>query len=191
MFDTSEEMRDVTRFLTGLAAFLALLALPPAVAIGQGAPPDSELDQYVPDLPGGAGDHAVGGGPGGSSNGDSIPPSNLEQLRSTGPVGESAADFFVEAGIASKGPAGQADASEGSQETRKGGNGDDATSVNATSVNAATAESQSLPSALLDALAGDGDEGMGVAFPFILGAIAAGGAVFVLTRRVDGSTRRG
>jgi hypothetical protein len=178
-------MRDVSRFLTGLAALVALLALPPAVAIGQGAPPDSEFDQYVPDLPGGAGDEAVGGGPGGSSKGDSIPPSNLEQLRSTDSVGESAADFFVEAGIASESPTGEGDASEGSQEARKGGRGDDATSVNA-----ATAESQSLPSALLDALAGDGDEGMGVAFPFILGVIAAGGAVFVLTRRVDGSTRR-
>lgn len=177
----------MSRFLMGLAALVALLALPPAVAIGQGAPADSEFDQYVPDLPGGAGDEAVGGGPGGgSSKGDSIPPSNLEQLRSTGPVGESAANFFEEAGVASDSPAGQADASEGSQGTRKGGSGDDATSANA-----ATAESESLPSALLDALAGDADEGMGVAFPFILGLIAAGGAVFVLTRRVDGSTRRG
>jgi hypothetical protein len=175
-------MRDVSRFLGGLAMLVALLALSPAVAIGQGTPDNSHFDQYVPDYPGGEGDQAVGGGKGGgqggSGQGNSLPPSNLEELRSTGPEGESAANFFEEAGIASESAAGQGDAAQKSQSTPKGDGGDDATSVNAV-----TADSQSALGTLLDTLAGDGEQGMGVVFPFLLGVIAAGGAAFVLRRR--------
>jgi hypothetical protein len=175
-------MRDVSRFLGGLATLVALLALPPAVAIGQGVPPNSELDQYVPDYPSGEGDQAVGGkpgsGPGGGSEGaGSVPPANLEELESLGPTGESAANFFDEASA----PGQSDDPAKGAGSTGAGGAGDEVTSVTA-----ATGDSESSLGALLNALAGDGEQGMGVVFPFLLGLIAAGGAAFVLRRRVSG-----
>jgi hypothetical protein len=174
-------MRNAIRLV--MAGMVALLVLPAAVAIGQ-EPPSSEFDQYVPDFPGGAGDEAVGGGQGGSGGGQggsskgdgSLPPSNLEQLESTGPAGESAANFFEQ----------QAGGSAGAQKSGAGGSGAGTGSKgdDSTSITAATGESQSQLGALVDALTGEGDEGMGIVFPFLLAVIAAGGAAFVIARRV-------
>src|SRR5918994_985456 len=108
-------MKDVSRVMVGVAALLFLLTVPAAAAIAQEVPPNSEVDQYVPNFAGAEG----------------------------------------------------------------------------TSVTAATSESQSWVSALVDALTGDGNEGMGFALPLLLVLIAGGGVAFALRRRVGGSARRG
>jgi hypothetical protein len=188
-------MKNVSRVMVGVAALLFLLTVPVAAAIAQEVPPNSEVDQYVPNFPGAEGDNAVGGGGGGGGGdgagggaggggagggGGSIAPEALEQLRSAGPAGESAATFFEDQGEAG-GQAG--DAAKGAGPGSAGDEG--------TSVTAATSESQSWVSALVDALTGDGNEGMGFALPSLLVLIAGGGVAFALRRRVGGSARRG
>src|SRR5918995_600560 len=119
-------MKDVSRVMVGVAALLFLLTVPAAAAIAQEVPPNSEVDQYVPNFPGAEGDNAVGGGGGGGGGaggggdagggGGSIPPAAVEQLRSAGPAGESAATFFED-----QGTGGQAgDAAKGAGKTGPG-----------------------------------------------------------------------
>jgi hypothetical protein len=157
------------RALLALAAFLLVPLVMTGTAVAQSAPPDSEFDQYVPDIPGSKGDRPLGdvkGEEGGEGASDALPQGVAEELRSRGPEGE------IVAGLA------EATAPEGDAKARGGQKGGGGTP----STVAAGDAGDSFLGAILDALTG-APGGLGVALPLALLAALAGGAWYALRRR--------
>src|SRR5436190_3457683 len=165
--------------LVGAAALLAVL---PATAAAkpqctQTTSPhgNSEAEQYSETVPGSCGNHTVGGGGGGAGNpsghNDAVPSQTVNQLRSHGAAGQSAATLAQETappgaggGAGANGHAANGGAGGGSGNHSNGGGA---------------------LSGVGDALAGDtGGSGIGLLLPLILaGTLVAGGAFWLIRRR--------
>jgi hypothetical protein len=160
--------------LLGLATLVLVLLATAGTASAQSAPPDSEFDQYVPDIPGSEGDHPLGdvkneageaGHGGGGDTSGGLPQGVAEELRSHGPEGQ------IVAGLA--------EATAPKDEGRGGeeGNGGLAPAV-------AVGDAGDSPlGTVLDALTGAGPGGLGIALPLMLLSALAGGVWYALRRR--------
>lgn len=160
--------------ILGLAASLLVLLATAGTAPAQSAPPDSEFDQYVPDIPGSKGDSPLSdvkkkAGDDGEGGGDPsvLPQGTAEELESQGPEGG------VVAGLAeATAPKGKGGGSDGQK-----GNGRAAPAF------VAGDAGDSLLGAVLDALTGAAPGGLGAALPLVLLAALAGGVWYALRRR--------
>lgn len=154
---------SITRLLPAVGLSLLTLLAVGGTAAAQGvqAPPgDSEFDQYVPDLPQADKDvpiRDVREDTGAGSGDGALSPEVLEELRAQGSEGESAAALA------------QATAPEDVGRAETG----DAEEVGGTS----------FAGAVVDALSGDADVGMGFVLPLVLALVAAAGVGYALLWR--------
>ncbi len=157
-------------------AAIALFAVVPgsAAALPQVPPGNSEVDQYLPTVPGPGGDKPLGGG-GGASRGSSLPPSTVAKLQAAGPDGAAA--------VAA---AEQSDPSRGA--AAAGGGGGSGASGSSGSAGSAH---KSVGGAVVDALSDGNSGGMGIFLPFLLCAVAAAGGYAVARRRFRGGGSAG
>jgi hypothetical protein len=151
--------------LTGLTLFAVL----PGVAAGQSnvPPGNSEIDQYLPTVPGSDGDKPLGKG-GGDGGNAALSPSVAERLGSAGSAGSVAVSVINN--TAPKLP--EAAREQGREQAEGGGrNGGVHGSAD-----------ESIPGAVLEGLSSSEDGGLGILMPILLGTVA-GVAAFIMLRR--------
>jgi hypothetical protein len=150
---------SITRLLLAVGLSLLTLLAVGGTAAAQAPPGDSEFDQYVPDLPQSDKDVPIRDvredADAGSGDG-ALSPEVLEELKAQGSEGESAA-ALAEATAPEDG---------GSAE---GGDGDEVGGTSSVG-------------AVVDALSGDADVGMGVVLPLVLALVAAAGIGYAVLR---------
>jgi hypothetical protein len=160
----------------------ALLTAAPAVAKpcnpqGHG---NSEIAQYLENVPGPCGEQGIGGGngsgnsggSGGGGSGSDLPAGAIQELNSFGTAGAATAQFAEATAPPGSGDNGKATGSGASGGSQAGGS----------ATGGSDADGSAL-SALADLVGGGSDQGIGTLLPLLLGAIFLGGMGFVALRR--------
>jgi hypothetical protein len=156
---------------------------------------NSEISQYLENVPGPCGDQNVpgggnggdgsgsgagsGDGGGGGGSGSFLPASSAQQLSQLGAAGKATADFAE-----ATAPPGAGNAKAGNGSGQSGGTGTGSgTEPGAFAPTAGGADDGSAMDALGSLVSGGSSEGIGTLLPLLLGAIFLGGMGFVALRR--------
>jgi hypothetical protein len=162
--------------VAALAALFAWAALAQAASAQTVPPGNSEIEQYVPTLPGPEGDHPVDGNAGGGGDGteeSGLPPATLQQLRALGPEGQATAEGLTQTASGTEKEPSQA---------RRGTDGSRGESAS---------EPGSAVGAVADSLVGESDGGMGIVLPLILAATLGLAVTYLVAGRRRAADRGG
>ena len=176
------------RFVRLLAATLATFVIVTGTAVAQAPGDNGQIDQYIESSPsaegneptGGGGSQNGGGGGGGGGGGDSpvLTPEQSENLAGQGADGAGVANLTE----ATAPPGGSRDAGSGSGAGGDAGNSQG--SSGGAGSNSDTGSSSGGLAGAFDAVAGS-DDGLGIALPLILAAVAVAGIAIGWRRRAD------